>query len=386
MIDVVGPEAGPHQLLEQVGLLVRALGRAEPGERVAAAGVADAGKPGGGGVERLLPARLSEQRQRVRRVEALEIVLADAVPPDHRRDDALRMVHVVEPEPALDAQPAVIGGAVPPLDLDQPVVLDVVGELAADAAIGAEAVDGPVRRDGARRVLVHHRRRHQRPGGACLDALAAGDAGAVAHRIVEIEDDLRFGAAMGHADHVVDLDLAAGAYAERAVDAGVQVDRHRGVARVGVGRRLAIEAAGRDPDPVGPLPQLGVRVVSLFAPRLVGDQELEHHAPRRGRAFRGGVNRHALARHPDARRREHALALDLDHAGAAIAVGAIAGLGRVAEMRDLDAEAMRDLPDGFARLSDDPLAVEREGDPGVLILWHRLTVRYVLGEMPERRQ
>ena len=35
VVDVVGAEAGADQLLEQVGLLVRALGRAEAGERVA---------------------------------------------------------------------------------------------------------------------------------------------------------------------------------------------------------------------------------------------------------------------------------------------------------------------------------------------------------------
>ena len=51
----------------------------------------------------------------------------------------------------------------------------------------------------------------------------------------------------------------------------------------------------------------------------------------------------------DAARGKHALALDLDHADAAIAVGAVAGLGRVAEVRQLDALAARDLEDGLAR-------------------------------------
>ncbi|MFL5141057.1 MAG: molybdopterin-dependent oxidoreductase, partial [Microvirga sp.] len=35
MVDVIGGKAGAHELLEQVGFLVRALGRAEAGERVA---------------------------------------------------------------------------------------------------------------------------------------------------------------------------------------------------------------------------------------------------------------------------------------------------------------------------------------------------------------
>jgi hypothetical protein len=75
-------------------------------------------------------------------------------------------------------------------------------------------------------------RRHQRAGRAGLHALAAGDARAVAHRVVEVEHDLLVMAADGHADHVVDLDLAAGADAEIAVDAGVEVHRHRRMADV----------------------------------------------------------------------------------------------------------------------------------------------------------
>ena len=191
---------------------------------------------------------------------------------------------------------------------------------------------------------------------------------------------------MRHADDVVDLDLAASTDAERAVDAGIQIDRHRGVARIAGGRALGVEAAVRDADAVGPAPQHGIGVMRLFAPRLVGDQELEDHAPCRGCALRGAVDHHAFARRADAGGGKHALALDLDHAGAAIAVGAVARLRRIAEMRDLDAESVRDLPYRFLRLSGHRLAVERKGDPGFLIFWHRLTVRYVLGEMPERRQ
>src|SRR4028119_1201482 len=54
-----------------------------------------------------------------------------------------------------------------------------------------------------------------RPGGPHR----AGGGGRGAHRIVEVEDDLLDVAAQGHADDVVDLDLAAGADAQAAVDA-----------------------------------------------------------------------------------------------------------------------------------------------------------------------
>ena len=96
-----------------------------------------------------------------------------------------------------------------------------------------------------------------------------------AHRVVEVEHDLLVMAAAGHADDVVDLHLAAGADAEIALDAGVEIDRHRHVAAVW--RRhfdgLALgEAAGLDLLPLGDLPELAVRVVRDLEPRLVGDE------------------------------------------------------------------------------------------------------------------
>src|SRR3546814_19536726 len=50
--------------------------------------------------------------------------------------------------------------------------------------------------------------------------------------------DLGAMAAIGHADHVIDLDLATGAHTKIALDAGVEIDRHGGVAAVR--RRLAV--------------------------------------------------------------------------------------------------------------------------------------------------
>ena len=37
-------------------------------------------------------------------------------------------------------------------------------------------------------------------------------------------------AAAGHADHVIDLHLAAGAHAKPALDAGIEIDAHRDMA------------------------------------------------------------------------------------------------------------------------------------------------------------
>ena len=69
VVDVVAAEAGAHQLLEQVRLLVRALGRAEAGQRPPPVAVADALQALGGDVERLFPARLAEMRPGVGRVD-----------------------------------------------------------------------------------------------------------------------------------------------------------------------------------------------------------------------------------------------------------------------------------------------------------------------------
>src|SRR5581483_4409527 len=360
VVDIVGAEAGAHQLLEQVGLFVRALGRAEAGERLGAVAVADGLEAGGGAVERLLPGGLAEMRPRIGRVDKLVRHLGHAVLADHRLQQALRIADIVEAEAAFDAEPVLVGRAVLAGDVEQLVVLDVIGELAADAAIGADRVDGAVGKFGAHIVLVDQRRRHQRAGRTGLHAFAAGDTGRGAHRIVEVEHDLLAVAAAGHADDVVDLNLAAGADAEIAADAGVEIDRHRRMAAVGRRALVLGEAADRDVHALGPGPELGLRVVRGVALGLVGNQQLEHHLPRRPGAVGGGLHLHAFARRANAARRQHALALDLHHAGAAIAVGAVAGLGRIAQVRDVDAFALGDLPDGLARLRRHLAAVERE--------------------------
>ena len=74
-----------------------------------------------------------------------------------------------------------------------------------------------------------------------------------------------------------------------------------------------------------------------------------------------GLDLHAGRRRADAACGQHALALDLDHADAAIAVGAIAGLRRVAQMRQLDAEPARGAEDGFAVADVDLAVVDHEG-------------------------
>ncbi len=257
-----------------------------------------------------------------------------------RLRQAMRMVRVVEAVAALDAQASVVGRAVSPFDIEDLVVLDVVGELAADAAIRAHRFD----------LLVGHgergvARRHQRAGRAGLHAFAAGDAGRCAHRIVHVEDDLRVLAAEGQADDVVDLLVAAGAQAACALDAGVEVDRDRGVRHVLRRLRARGEARLADAEFFGPLVELVVaRVVALGH---VGQQQFEHHLLRALHALAGRRDLHAGAGAAAARGRQHALAVDLDHAGAAVADRVEPGL--VAKVWDLDAFALGDFDERLAR-------------------------------------
>jgi hypothetical protein len=257
VVHVVGPEAGPDELLHEIRFLVGALRGAEPREPLRAVPVADAGEARGRGIQRLLPARLAEVGEWIRRIHLDVGALRRVVAADEGRGEAVGMGNVVESEAALHAEALAVRRAVSALHGDDLIVMGLIGDLAADTAVGAEALhllQGDVDTDT---LLVHESRFHQRARRTGLHALAAGDAGAGAHGIVEIEDDLRAVAAIGHADHVVDLHLPARAHAEIAVDAGVEVDAHGSMARVR--RRLPRpprQAALGDRHALRPLPQV----------------------------------------------------------------------------------------------------------------------------------
>ena len=142
------------------------------------------------------------------------------------------MGDVVEAEAALHAQPLAIRRAVTALHRDDLIGVGLIGNLATRhrnrgrrCATSSSAISVP---DA---LLVHQARFHESTRRTGLHTFAAGDAGAGAHRIVEVEDDLRAVAAVGHADDVVDLHVAARAHAESAVNAGIEIDAHGRVAR-----------------------------------------------------------------------------------------------------------------------------------------------------------
>ena len=280
VVDIVGAETGAHQLLEEIGLLVAALGRTEAGQGLAAVTVADGFQSGGGESQGLVPARLAEMAPGIGRIDVGQRVLGRIVAANQGLGQAVRVADVIEPEAALDAESALVAGTLTAVDGNDFIVLDVIGDLTAHPAVGTDAVDPGVGIDDAHPAIVQQGRLHQ---GACrtdLDAFATGDAGRVRHGIVEIEYYFGPVTAIGHADNVVDLGLAAGPDAEIAVDTGVEIDRHGRVAGVRdrdcrlLARR---EAAGELAHLLGPGPQLGARIVAALLGRLVGDQKLHDH-------------------------------------------------------------------------------------------------------------
>ena len=173
VIDIVGSKARAYEFLEQIRFFVRSLGRSEPGERLRSVLVAELGQSGCRSVERFVPTRFAEMGQRIRRVDLVSGFAGGTVFANKRLGQSVRVAHIVEPEAALDAQSPVVGrAALTPGHGENLVVLDAVGDLAADAAIGADAIDLFVGLD-----LTDFVAGHKRTGRARLDALAAGDAG-----------------------------------------------------------------------------------------------------------------------------------------------------------------------------------------------------------------
>ena len=170
VVDVVAAEPGADQLLEQVRLLVRPLRRAEPGQGPAAvARRGSARRPAAATSSASSQVAVAEVGRRVGRVDPVVGVLGHAGLADQGGRQPVRVVDVVEPEPPLDAEPVVVGRAVAAVDVEDAVRLDLEGDLAADPAIGAEAVDlavglvglAPVGRRGPTRASG---RRSGRPG------------------------------------------------------------------------------------------------------------------------------------------------------------------------------------------------------------------------------
>jgi hypothetical protein len=92
----------------------------------------------------------------------------------------------------------------------------------------------------------------------------------------------------------------------------------------------------------------------------IGEQQLKHHFLRSACAIAGGSYLGPWRRHPAAGGRKRALAVDFNHTGAAVTVGAQALL--VAQMRNVDLMTLRNLQQRFPRLGLDRATIEFESN------------------------
>ncbi len=90
VVDVIGGKALADQLLEQIGFLVGALGRAEAGDARTAPGLEACLQAGSRPVQRLVPGRLAEDFAPVLRIERHVAVLGRIVEADERFRQAFR--------------------------------------------------------------------------------------------------------------------------------------------------------------------------------------------------------------------------------------------------------------------------------------------------------
>ncbi len=176
-IDVVVAERGAHELLHEVGLLVRAARRRDAADGALAVLGLDALDLLGGEVERLIPRDLAPR-------------LVDRLA-DHRLLDAVLVRGIAESEAALDARVAVIRMAVLVRHHAHDfLALHLGAERAADAAIRARGDDRMLGH-----ALLDQRVLGQRGRGAGLHAGAARHALGVEERLVLARADFRFEAA-----------------------------------------------------------------------------------------------------------------------------------------------------------------------------------------------
>ena len=96
------------------------------------------------------------------------------------------------------------------------------------------------------------------------------------------------------------------------------------------------------------MPEVRRAVMRGIARRLVRDQQFNDHFPRFFGARGCGLDLHSFGRRSDAGGSKDTLALNFDHAGAAVAVGPVAGLARVTKVRDIGALPYGHVPDRLA--------------------------------------
>ena len=206
-VDVVVPEGGAHELLDEECLFVRAARRRDAADAVAAVGRLDSPEFARHPADRFVPRRFFPR-------------IGGALP-DERRRDPIRMRRVTKRETSLHAGMPVVGMTIPvwrhPYDR---VAFDFGIERTADAAVRTRR-----RHHMRRRADLDQRLLGEGHGRACFDAGAARDALRLHERLVLAGGDLRLESAAFDGQRERALDLVAGAHAAGADDAHRRVER-----------------------------------------------------------------------------------------------------------------------------------------------------------------
>ena len=268
------------------------------------------------------------------------------------------MVDVIEPEATLDAQPVLIRRAVASRHVTDLVVLDVIGDLAADPAVRAHAVDPAVDlrmadacsstiEDGIR-APVGQAWTHS-PQATVLPPIGSSMSNTI------FEPTLRYAMPMTSLTCT-----AAGAHVQIAVDAGVQVHRHRGVAEVGRRARAFREARAAHAHPVRPLPQLGSWCATARSGWSASSSSMTiFRAVCPADAVTTFMPAAGLRMQDAASTRSPSIST---MQARQLPSARIAGLGQPAQVRDVSSLTFGHLPDGLAGPRLDLAAVERELD------------------------
>src|SRR6185369_1914234 len=106
MVDVVRAESRAYQFLEEIGLFIRALRRAESRERSLPVLVADISEPPGRNVQSLFPCCFAKDFTPVVGIDNEVLVLRHTGLSDQRLGEAVSVLDVVKAVTALDAKAA----------------------------------------------------------------------------------------------------------------------------------------------------------------------------------------------------------------------------------------------------------------------------------------
>ena len=111
---------------------------------------------------------------------------------------------------------------------------------------------------------------------------------------------------------------------------------------------------------LGHFPQMRGFIMRHIPLGLIGQQHFHDHFTR---GFSSGgirAHHHALLRFPNAGCGQSAFAFDLDHTGAAVAIGPVPGRWLMAQMRDHQTAAIGNFPNGHTAFGFDLFSVERK--------------------------